>query len=321
MADDMEDLLDPHSDQESWVTVRCNRDTSSQAQSCGTTKLSIFFASLCVIDLFGVFPIVTLPRSIILCGKNLKTSSHNFIDNFVKICFFFIQGLYGIPLLLLVITLQIYTAVILGRCWVIAQRLKPEIEIQNRYPYAAIAELTYGQKMSCFVTILLDVTVFGASIPNLLVASQNLHLLGLRITQGTFNFSFCLWLIIIGCLLCPIMWLGSPKNMKALASVSVSICTTVALLTWLSIFDDTNIIDNSNADLNRRSINGSGISTNDYIPFSGLDLTPPPAINLLKAYGIIAFQFDIHPMLLTIQVDMKEKRKIGKAVCYGIFSE
>lgn len=30
--------------------------------------LSVFFASLCVIDLFGVFPIVTLPHAVILCG-------------------------------------------------------------------------------------------------------------------------------------------------------------------------------------------------------------------------------------------------------------
>lgn len=46
----------------------------------------------------------------------------------------------------------------------------------------------------------------------------------------------------------------------------------------------------------------------------------PPLENLLKAYGIIAFQFDIHPMLLTIQVDMEHKRKIGKSVCYGIIA-
>jgi solute carrier family 32 (vesicular inhibitory amino acid transporter) len=46
----------------------------------------------------------------------------------------------------------------------------------------------------------------------------------------------------------------------------------------------------------------------------------PPIANLLSAYGVVAFQFDIHPMLLTIQVDMKNKRKIGKAVCVGIFT-
>lgn len=31
--------------------------------------LNVFFATLCVIDLFGVFPIVALPGALISCGK------------------------------------------------------------------------------------------------------------------------------------------------------------------------------------------------------------------------------------------------------------
>lgn len=33
-----------------------------------TKGLNVFFASLCVIDLFGVFPIIALPSAIIKCG-------------------------------------------------------------------------------------------------------------------------------------------------------------------------------------------------------------------------------------------------------------
>lgn len=171
-----------------------NSADGSQSQpstkSSKIQRLSVFYATLCVIDLFGVFPIVALPSSIISCG------------------------LYGIPLVLFIITLQIYTAVILGRCWIIAERLQPSIVQKNRYPYAAIAELTYGRRAKNFVTVLLDVTVFGAGIPNLLMASQNMQLLGMRISDGQFDLSFCLWMIIIGVFLCPLMWLGSPKNMK-----------------------------------------------------------------------------------------------------------
>lgn len=153
-------------------------------------KLTLFFATLCVIDLFGVFPIVTLPKSLISCGY------------------------FGLPLILLVFSCQTYTAVVLGRCWIIAEKLDPTIVNKNRYAYAAIGEMTFGQPMKAFVTVLLDLTVFGAGIPNLLVASQNLQLLGLRISNGSFDFSFCYFLIIIGIFLCPIMWLGSPKNMR-----------------------------------------------------------------------------------------------------------
>ncbi|XP_058058636.1 uncharacterized protein LOC131209560 [Anopheles bellator] len=249
-----------------------------EASGDGSRQLSLFFATLCVIDLFGVFPIVALPKSIISCG------------------------LYGVPLVLFVLTLQIYTAVVLGRCWTIAERLDPSIVAKNRYPYAAIAEFTYGKRMSVFVTVLLDLTVFGGGIPNLLVAAQNLQLLGVRISDDSFQLSFCYWLIIIGLFLCPIMWLGSPKNMRTLASVSVIVCTSVAILTWISIGEDQS----------------SASGTNDFRPFSGIGLGLPPVVQLLKAYGIIAFQFDIHPMLLTIQVDMQHKRHIGKAVLYGI---
>lgn len=77
-------------------------------QSCTTKGLNTFFATLCVIDLFGVFPIVALPAAITSCG------------------------FYGIPLLLFVITVQVYTAVILGRCWVIAEILDPNIVEKSR---------------------------------------------------------------------------------------------------------------------------------------------------------------------------------------------
>lgn len=101
------------------------------------------------------------------------------------------------------------------------------------YPYAAVAELVYGKRMRIFVTTLLNITIFGAGIPNILVgqcnyllefdhfnicncfaASQNLQLIGERISDGKFNVSFCYWLLILGVILSPIMWFGSPKNMK-----------------------------------------------------------------------------------------------------------
>lgn len=51
-----------------------NRDILRERFEAHSKKLSLFFASLCVIDLFGVFPIVALPRSLILCGEYLLDS-------------------------------------------------------------------------------------------------------------------------------------------------------------------------------------------------------------------------------------------------------
>lgn len=76
------------------------------------------------------------------------------------------------------------------------------------------------------------------------------------------------------------------------------ICTSVAALTWLCIYWETD--------------------DPEVTPLETFDPGNPPLLNLLKAYGIISFQFDIHPMLLTIQVDMEDKNKIGHAVFSGL---
>lgn len=74
--------------------------------------------------------------------------------------------------------------------------------------------MTFGTYVARIVTVLLDVTIFGGGIPNLLVAAQNLQLFGNKMSNNDFDFSFCYWMFILGILLCPFLWLGSPKDMK-----------------------------------------------------------------------------------------------------------
>ncbi|XP_053970715.1 uncharacterized protein LOC128872256 isoform X1 [Hylaeus volcanicus] len=230
------------------------------------SDLSLLFATLCVIDIFGVFPIIALPRTIVQCG------------------------LYGIPLVIIVLMLQIYTAVLLGKSWTIATSLDPQISRKNRHPLAAVTELTLGPRARTLVTILLDFTVFGCSIPNLLVASQNLQLFGLKVSGQRFDLSFCYWLLLVGLLLCPIMWLGSPRDMKLLVTIScVMVILTAVLIWWCIIADDRD-----------------------------LDVSPVPTSpswdKFISGYGMLAFQFDVHPTLMTVQVDMRRPQHIDKAV-------
>lgn len=42
---------------------------------------------------------------------------------------------------------------------------------------------------------------------------------------------------------------------------------------------------------------------------------------MLNSYSILAFQFDIHPVLLTLQIDMKQKSQVSWAALIGIASE
>lgn len=87
------------------------------------------------------------------------------------------------------------------------------------------------------------------------------------------------------------------KFYRILCAVSVVTVITVCTMTWICMIQDhTPII--------------------------------PPAVsvtensawkNVVSAYGIIAFQFDIHPTLLTIHVDMKDKTKITSVILGGFF--
>ncbi|XP_014368375.2 probable sodium-coupled neutral amino acid transporter 6 [Papilio machaon] len=247
------------------------RPTIHQGQyTAGETTggLSVLFTMLCIVDLFGVFPVVALPKSVIACG------------------------LYGIPLVIAVFSLQLYTAVLLGKSWLLAYELSPNIREKSRFPYAAVAELAFGDNARRLVTFFIDATVFGAAVPNFIFASQSLQLFWWKISGGSVGVTYCVWMVVIGLLLCPIMWLGSPKDMKSLALTSVCIVGTVAVATWYCILTD----DESPSSL-------GGVL--DYTPEIG---------DFLTAYGIIAFQFDIHPMLLTLQVDMKDSRRINAAV-------
>lgn len=45
-------------------------------------------------------------------------------------------------------------------------------------------------------------------------AAKNLELLGLRVSEDSLDISFCYWIIMLGTVLCPVLWLGSPKDMK-----------------------------------------------------------------------------------------------------------
>lgn len=56
-----------------------------------------------VVNIFGVFPLISLPSVLVKCG------------------------LYAILIVAIVCSLQVLAAGILGRCWIIAEKIKPEL--------------------------------------------------------------------------------------------------------------------------------------------------------------------------------------------------
>lgn len=51
----------------------------------------------------------------------------------------------------------------------IVEKIDLSIKDKNRYPYAALAEVTFGNGFSNFVSLLVNVTIFCGGIPNLIV--------------------------------------------------------------------------------------------------------------------------------------------------------
>ncbi|XP_018331302.1 amino acid transporter AVT1G isoform X2 [Agrilus planipennis] len=239
------------------------------------TGLSVAYATMCIVDVFGVFPLVALPYAIIKCG------------------------FLGIPLIILICGLQIYTAILLGRCWLLMEDVDPSIRSKRRYPYSALAQAAYGKTVAAFITFLVNIGIFSASIPNLIVASQNLQLLGENVGGGSVKISYCSWIIIVGVAICPFLWLGSPKDIKHLSTLSGIIVLSVFGLILFNML----IVTQETSD--KRPLFTENFSLWEI---------------LLSAYGMLTFQFDIHPTILNIHLDMKNRKSIGKALI-GAYSD
>ncbi|XP_030371254.1 sodium-coupled neutral amino acid transporter 1 [Scaptodrosophila lebanonensis] len=235
-------------------------------------NLSLFIAILYVVDLFGIFPFVTLPGMLVQLGY------------------------FGVPLVLSIIFLQIYTSFLLAQCWTMAELLDPAIVQKRNYPYAALAELAYGRVVSVLVSVLLDLSIFAMAVPSVVMAAENLETVVQRMSGGQYTFSYCYWAIIVGAVICPLMWLGSPKHMRGLTIIAACVMIIIVVLLWFCLFSAPPI--------------GK--------PFEGIGIELPRFLTVLNSYSVLAFQFDIHPMLLTLQIDMKKKSQVAWAALGGI---
>lgn len=147
------------------------------------------------------------------------------------------------------------------------------------------------------------------------LAAQNLQLLGLRMSDGSFQLSYCYWMIVMGTILCPFLWFGSPKDMKYLLILFKSVAPRLLFLFFRLLCSISTVLVLSVFVLVLSGIVSD--SRTDLLPSSSSATENSAWGNILTAYGVIAFQFDIHPTILNIQVDMRDKNQLGKAVIGG----
>ncbi|XP_042870539.1 amino acid transporter AVT1B-like [Penaeus japonicus] len=227
--------------------------------------ISVFTAICYMVGVFGVMPVVALPGAIVYCGW---------------------PGFLIASLLLLT---EAYTATLLGRSWLLLEVFWPrEAATQRRYPYPALAEKAGGPILRKIVSCILDVALFGAAVPFMLLAAETLQTLVARLAG--LDFSFCYWLLITTFFLTPLLWYGTPKDLGLVTWLGAGSVVVVSLLTLISLTLDAPAVAPPAPD------------------------STPSWTAIAYCFGAVAFQFDIHPMILTVQSDMREKSRLPVAV-------
>ncbi|XP_076030772.1 uncharacterized protein LOC143018980 [Oratosquilla oratoria] len=227
-------------------------------------------SSICyLLGLVGVMPIVALPGAIVFAGWA------------------------GFVLTGVLLVAETYTAVLLGRSWLLMEVFWPrDAAMYKRYPYPALAEKAGGPILRRFVTVLLDLAIFGATIPFMLLAAETMQELVATASGGAFDLSFCYWLLLLTIILTPLLWLGTPKDFGLVTWVGAGTAIIVSLLTLVALVLDA--------------------------PAQPRGPPPEPTwAAVAYCFGAVAFQFDIHPMILTVAMDMKEKFRLPLVVMSG----
>ncbi|XP_018019839.1 amino acid transporter AVT1C [Hyalella azteca] len=241
--------------------------------------LDVVTASCYVLSLMGVMPIIALPAAVAY------------------------SGYAGVGVAVVLLLLICYTAVQLGETWLLAETFYPNIigPGSNRQPYPLLGEVVGGPRLRKLLTLLQDFTLMGAAMPFLLLASESVQEVVAAVTRGSLDYSFCYWLLLLTLLLLPIMWLGTPADLKMVARAGAALVVVVsgAVVTAM-------VMDNSVPAGGERS---------------GTFRWPPRWQTLAYCFGAIAFQFDIHPVLLSVQTDMTQRGRMRTAVATAFCCE
>lgn len=201
------------------------------------------------------------------------------------------SGWIGLILVLVFCVNSCYGGTRLAICWEILEERYPEYKGSTRNPYPAIAERAVGQWCRKFVSACIQITLFGAGVVYLLLASQIFQeLLKFFLPQVT----FCSWFLLFAALITPPMWLGSPKDFL-LVGVGAILSTVIACtLIFVQIVTD-------------------GIRKTEPAPH-----IPHNFKDFFLSFGIILFAFGGASTFPTIQNDMNNRKKFTKSV-YAAF--
>ncbi|XP_071845785.1 uncharacterized protein [Apostichopus japonicus] len=186
-------------------------------------------------------------------------------------------GWSGLAVLVTLAIIQLYTGIILGRCWSLLQERFEIYRQQTRYPYAAIGYEAFGKIGRIIVTVTINTTLLCICVVLLLIISENVMIL-----LNIHDLNHCIMMAIIVILLCPFSWLGTPKDFWQVAVCGAVTTGLSCLLLLVSI---------------ARNIPHADVAKLSY--------RAPSFASYFSGVGIMVMAFNGHPTFLTIQHDMR----------------
>lgn len=212
-------------------------------------------------------------------------------------------GWSGVLLLVVFSINGAYIGFRLGTCWeMIAENYEDfRNHEQVRDPYPLIAErtgLVYGQAwglaLRWITTACIVLTLWGGACVFIILISNFLtNLIPIQVMGS------CEWLLVVGIVMIPVTWLGSPKDFWPIA-IGALITTSVACILIISQivmdFTDQDYLDNCTM-IDRE---------NDPVQLA-TEYEPPTFKGYMQAFGTIMFAFGGASTFPTIQADMRNK--------------
>ncbi|XP_071487789.1 uncharacterized protein [Diadema antillarum] len=199
-------------------------------------------------------------------------------------------GAWGFTIAIAALLLSAFSGTILSRSWILLRQRYSKYRTEiNRYPYPTLAYEAYGPWGRRVASILLYLYGIAICTTGLLILADNLHILleSLGITLTT-----CIYLPIISVFVCPLLWMGTPKDFWFVGYFAIATATAASIFLFV----------------------GASLDHDKYKIHHDMEVN---VVAFFSAVGDIVFAYAGQSVYPTVQHDMKSPEDFTKSVLWG----
>ena len=180
----------------------------------------------------------------------------------------------------------------LGKSWCIVEERWPEYQVAQTDPYSVIGLRAFGRKAQIAASFSVFMQCYGSAVVVLSICAELIYSLVKDIKS--IPLTSCEWIIVIGLIAIPFMWLPTPAEITFVAYTAMG-CTAVSVLLMLIIF-------------------GQEFTSETHVA-----IPPSPVIpkSFFLSIATMSFAFGGAAAFPTFQNFMKDKTKFPRAVMSG----